>query len=44
MARTEAEQKRLERERKKLGLMHLDGWFEAPLWKQLMELIKNYRG
>ena len=44
MARTKAEQKRLERERHKLGLKLIHGWFESKLYKQLMALIEDYKG
>jgi hypothetical protein len=44
MAKTATERKRLSRERKKKKLLRLDGWFEAPLWKQLMAVIENYKG
>ena len=44
MSKTATERKRLSRERKKKKLVHLDGWYELPLWKQLMALIENYKG
>lgn len=44
MVRTATERKRLSRERKKKKLIRLDGWFESKLYKQLMELIENYKG
>ena len=62
MAKSDAERKRDQRERKKLGLVHINDWIELEfasvykalkaiyadkskkLWKQLMEVIKNYKG
>jgi len=43
MARTEAEQKRLERHRKKLGLIRLDVWLPKDLWNDIMKLIEGYK-
>jgi len=43
MAKTAKERVYLSRERKKLGLIRLDGWFESKLYKQLMALIENYK-
>lgn len=44
MAKTATERKRLSREREKKKLIRLDGWFESKLYKQLMELIRDYKG
>ena len=44
MAKLGAERAAACRERKKMKLIRLDVWVESKLYKQLMELINNYKG
>jgi len=44
MVKTGAQRIAAYRERKKKKLIRLDVWIESKLYKQLIELIDNYKG
>ncbi len=44
MPKSAKERVYLSRERKKLGLVHLDKWVSKGLWEDIMKLIEGYKG
>lgn len=43
MPKSDVERKRDQREREKLGLVHLNKWVPKKLWENIMKLISEYK-